>query len=69
MAKQSLPLEARRIRTIIVTLPIITACSFVLYKRLVLGEDQRKLPSALDAENQNMRILETQKKDGTPKII
>ncbi|PPQ68102.1 hypothetical protein CVT25_014265 [Psilocybe cyanescens] len=67
MAKQKLPLEARRMRTIIVTLPIIAA--FVLYKRLVLGEEQRKLPSALDAENRNVRLLETQKKDGTPKII
>ncbi|KAH9834813.1 uncharacterized protein C8Q71DRAFT_126107 [Rhodofomes roseus] len=36
--------QARRLRTIIVTVPIMAATSFVLYKRLVLGEPQRTLP-------------------------
>lgn len=36
--------QARRLRTIIVSVPIIGATSFVLYKRLVLGEPRRELP-------------------------
>ncbi|KAH8112873.1 hypothetical protein DFH11DRAFT_1604359 [Phellopilus nigrolimitatus] len=39
-----LPLQAKRWRTIIVTLPVIGATSFVLYQRLVLGTPQRTLP-------------------------
>ncbi|KAH8102080.1 hypothetical protein BXZ70DRAFT_930166 [Cristinia sonorae] len=35
--------QARRWRTIIVTVPIIAATSLVLYKRLVLGEPRRTL--------------------------
>ncbi|KAM6501209.1 hypothetical protein JOM56_004223 [Amanita muscaria] len=36
--------QARRLRTIIWTLPIMAGTAFVLYKRLVLEEPQRKLP-------------------------
>jgi len=36
--------QARRLRTIIVTVPIIGATSFVLYKRLILGEPRRTVP-------------------------
>ncbi|KZT26129.1 hypothetical protein NEOLEDRAFT_1132694 [Neolentinus lepideus HHB14362 ss-1] len=36
--------QAKRLRTIIVTLPIIGATSLVLFKRVFLGEEQRKLP-------------------------
>ncbi|KAI0366512.1 hypothetical protein BV20DRAFT_1026019 [Pilatotrama ljubarskyi] len=40
--------QARRWRTIMFTLPIIGATSFVLYKRLILGEPRRTLPTDLD---------------------
>lgn len=33
-----------RIRTIIITAPFLVASSLLLYKRLVLGQEQRKLP-------------------------
>ncbi|KAI0649750.1 hypothetical protein C8Q79DRAFT_873425, partial [Trametes meyenii] len=39
--------QARRWRTIIFTLPIIGVTSFVLFKRLVLGEPRRTLPTDL----------------------
>ncbi|KIJ98672.1 hypothetical protein K443DRAFT_103608 [Laccaria amethystina LaAM-08-1] len=54
MAK--LTLQQRRIRTIIWSVPIMAATSVVLYKRHVLGEPQRKLPKALDAENSAIRL-------------
>ncbi|BGP50859.1 hypothetical protein JCM10450v2_006785 [Rhodotorula kratochvilovae] len=43
MARQLNP-DGRRIRTIIITAPFLVASSLLLYKRLVLGEDQRRLP-------------------------
>ncbi|KAF8509659.1 hypothetical protein BU17DRAFT_98751 [Hysterangium stoloniferum] len=43
MPFQKLSPDARRIRTIIVALPIAGVTAYVLYKRLVLGEQQRKL--------------------------
>ncbi|OCH90180.1 hypothetical protein OBBRIDRAFT_731287 [Obba rivulosa] len=36
--------QARRWRTIILTVPIIGATSLVLYERLVLGKPRRMLP-------------------------
>ncbi|KZT08088.1 uncharacterized protein LAESUDRAFT_724078 [Laetiporus sulphureus 93-53] len=57
--------QARRVRTIMVTLPVIVATSFVLYKRLVLGAPQRTVPRfepgedpAETAKKMNARILE-----------
>ncbi|KAI0708563.1 hypothetical protein C8Q76DRAFT_745066 [Earliella scabrosa] len=44
---QKLPPQAQRWRTIIFTVPIIGVTSFVLYKRLVLGEPRRTLPTDL----------------------
>ncbi|KAF8480100.1 hypothetical protein DFH94DRAFT_692448 [Russula ochroleuca] len=44
MGKQKLSPQGQRLRIIILTVPIIAATSVVLYKRLVLGESQRKLP-------------------------
>ncbi|KAI9060044.1 hypothetical protein FKP32DRAFT_1760629 [Trametes sanguinea] len=41
--------QARRWRVIIFTLPIIGATSFVLYKRLILGEPRRRLPTDLES--------------------
>ncbi|KAH9848152.1 hypothetical protein C2E23DRAFT_712779, partial [Lenzites betulinus] len=40
--------QARRWRTIIFTLPIIGVTSFVLYKRHVLGQPRRTLPTDLE---------------------
>ncbi|KAI0767608.1 hypothetical protein C8Q74DRAFT_1203325 [Fomes fomentarius] len=40
--------QAQRWRTILFTVPIIGVTSFVLYKRLVLGEPRRTLPTDLD---------------------
>ncbi|OAX42243.1 hypothetical protein K503DRAFT_683823 [Rhizopogon vinicolor AM-OR11-026] len=39
-----LPPQARRLRTIIITVPIMGATAYVLYERLVLGKPQRTLP-------------------------
>ncbi|KAG2347197.1 hypothetical protein BDR05DRAFT_958675 [Suillus weaverae] len=41
---QKLPPQARRLRTIIVTVPIMAATAYVLYERLVLGKPRRTLP-------------------------
>ncbi|GAA6010899.1 hypothetical protein JCM10207_003980 [Rhodosporidiobolus poonsookiae] len=41
---QKLSPDGRRIRTIIITAPFVVASSILLYKRLVLGEEQRHLP-------------------------
>ncbi|TDL27810.1 hypothetical protein BD410DRAFT_781714 [Rickenella mellea] len=41
---QKLSADGRRLRIIIVTLPIVVATSMVLYRRLVLGEEQRRIP-------------------------
>ncbi|KZP17378.1 hypothetical protein FIBSPDRAFT_1046896 [Athelia psychrophila] len=49
--------QGKRIRTIMVALPIMAATSFVMYKRLVLGEEQRLLPREGPATKQH--ILET----------
>lgn len=35
----------------------------VLYKRHVLGEPQRHLPTTLDSENSNIRLLDSEKSD------
>ncbi|KAM5546067.1 hypothetical protein V8D89_000193 [Ganoderma adspersum] len=40
--------QAQRWRTIIFTLPIMGVTGFVLYKRLVLGEQRRTLPTDLE---------------------
>ncbi|KIM41349.1 hypothetical protein M413DRAFT_146983 [Hebeloma cylindrosporum] len=64
--KPKLSLEARRIKTIIVALPIMVACSLVLYKRQYLGEERRQLPTTLTTENRNVRLLDSEKeKDKT----
>ncbi|KAJ8597690.1 hypothetical protein M405DRAFT_712208, partial [Rhizopogon salebrosus TDB-379] len=39
-----LPPQARRLRTIIITVPIMGATAYVLYERLVLGKPRRTLP-------------------------
>ncbi|PWY99462.1 hypothetical protein BCV70DRAFT_162853 [Testicularia cyperi] len=38
--------EQRRIRTIMVSFPLLVATSVVLVKRLYMGEEQRKLPDS-----------------------
>ncbi|KAJ9479396.1 hypothetical protein PHBOTO_002888 [Pseudozyma hubeiensis] len=37
--------EQKRIRTIMISFPLLVATSVVLFKRLYLGEEQRTLPS------------------------
>ncbi|KAK6538640.1 hypothetical protein TWF694_010218 [Orbilia ellipsospora] len=34
----------RRVKLIIIALPVALVSSYLLYKRLVLGEEQRRLP-------------------------
>jgi len=46
-AKPKLSVEARRARTLLISLPIMVGTAFVLYKRLVLEEGQRKLPTTV----------------------
>ncbi|BGP26945.1 hypothetical protein JCM10295v2_005907 [Rhodotorula toruloides] len=36
--------EQKRISTIIVSFPFLVATSFLLYRRLVLGEEQKRMP-------------------------
>ncbi|GBE83356.1 hypothetical protein SCP_0504040 [Sparassis crispa] len=48
---------ARRLRTIIVTVPIIGATSLVLYNRLVLGQPRRTFPRG-DPTQSDKKILE-----------
>ncbi|GAA6017785.1 hypothetical protein JCM11491_004618 [Sporobolomyces phaffii] len=36
--------DGRRIRTIIIATPFLVASSILLYKRLFLGEEQKRLP-------------------------
>ncbi|KAF8843444.1 hypothetical protein BDN67DRAFT_889329, partial [Paxillus ammoniavirescens] len=42
--------QAQRLRTIIVSVPVMGATAYVLYERLVLGKSQRKLPSPHSTE-------------------
>lgn len=42
MAK--LTADAKRVRTIIIATPFLVASSILLYQRLVLGKEQRKIP-------------------------
>ncbi|TEB32718.1 hypothetical protein FA13DRAFT_1790430 [Coprinellus micaceus] len=44
MAKIELSPQAKRLKTIIISLPILVAASVVYYKREVLGEPQRTIP-------------------------
>jgi len=57
MGTQKLSPQGRRLRIIILTVPIMAATSVVLYKRLVLGEPQRKLPRPGD-RNTDRKIVE-----------
>jgi len=51
--------QARRLRTIIISAPIMGATAFVLYKRLILGEPQRTLPqrSSPDSAQMHQRLV------------
>ncbi|GAA5866686.1 hypothetical protein JCM1840_002430 [Sporobolomyces johnsonii] len=42
--KPKISQEARNIRNIIISAPFLVASSWLLYKRLYLGEEQRRLP-------------------------
>ncbi|KAI9567772.1 hypothetical protein HD554DRAFT_2173164 [Boletus coccyginus] len=42
--------QAQRLRTVIVTIPIIGATAYVLYDRLVHGKPQRTLPPRRNTE-------------------
>ncbi|KIJ16427.1 hypothetical protein PAXINDRAFT_132374 [Paxillus involutus ATCC 200175] len=42
--------QAQRLRTIIVSVPVMGATAYVLYERLVLGKPQRTLPSPQSTE-------------------
>ncbi|OBZ76451.1 hypothetical protein A0H81_03107 [Grifola frondosa] len=42
--------QARRLRTIIVTIPIMAATSLVLYERLVLGKPRRTVDRSPEKE-------------------
>ncbi|GAA5874049.1 hypothetical protein JCM8547_004815 [Rhodosporidiobolus lusitaniae] len=44
MMSRKLSPDGRRLRTIIITTPFVVASSILLYKRLVLGEEQKHLP-------------------------
>ncbi|KAF9453359.1 hypothetical protein P691DRAFT_801181 [Macrolepiota fuliginosa MF-IS2] len=42
MARQPLHPQAQRIRTIIWSVPLMVGSGYILYRRFVLGEEQRK---------------------------
>ncbi|PCH36833.1 hypothetical protein WOLCODRAFT_157525 [Wolfiporia cocos MD-104 SS10] len=60
MSTPPLTPQARRVRTIMVTIPIIFVTSFVLYKRLVLGEPRRMLPR----DDPSQKILQVKGAEG-----
>ncbi|KIM60501.1 hypothetical protein SCLCIDRAFT_123924 [Scleroderma citrinum Foug A] len=49
--------QARRLRTIIVTVPIMGATALVLYERLALGKPQRTIPRSSRDEGSKEREL------------
>ncbi|KAI9429056.1 hypothetical protein H4582DRAFT_2090224 [Lactarius indigo] len=57
MGTQKLSPQGQRLRIIILTVPIMAATSVVLFKRLVLGEPQRKLPRLGDRDT-DRKIVE-----------
>ncbi|BGP19260.1 hypothetical protein JCM10213_008221 [Rhodosporidiobolus nylandii] len=63
MARKLSP-DGRRIRTIIITAPFLVASSILLYKRLVLGEEQRHLPRPPLGRAQQAERERLQQKDG-----
>jgi len=64
MGKQKLSPQGQRLRTIILTVPIIAATSVVLYKRLVLGEPQRKVPHPGERDA-DRRIIEFHREESS----
>ncbi|KDN52130.1 hypothetical protein K437DRAFT_232726 [Tilletiaria anomala UBC 951] len=42
--KAPLTPDQRRLRVIIFSFPVLVASTYVLYRRMVLGEEQRQLP-------------------------
>jgi len=50
--------DGRRIRNIIIATPFLVASSILLYKRLVLGEEQRKMPKMVPAPTREREELE-----------
>ncbi|KAJ3716533.1 hypothetical protein C8R42DRAFT_197300 [Lentinula raphanica] len=48
-SRLSLTLQQRRVRLMLTTFPMIVVTGFVLYKRLVLGEPQKRLPRPSDS--------------------
>ncbi|ETW77504.1 hypothetical protein HETIRDRAFT_411690 [Heterobasidion irregulare TC 32-1] len=64
MASQKLSPQGKRLRTIIITIPIIVASSLVLYERLVQGKPQRTISRT--HEKGEGRILDLRKVDGEP---
>ncbi|GAA5953781.1 hypothetical protein JCM3765_006964 [Sporobolomyces pararoseus] len=47
--------DGRRIRTIIIATPFLVASSILLYKRLFLGEEQKRLPRTVSNLSQPVR--------------
>ncbi|KAJ3982491.1 hypothetical protein F5890DRAFT_1529614 [Lentinula detonsa] len=48
-SRPSLTLQQRRVRLMLATFPMIVVTGYVLYKRLILGEPQRRLPRPPDS--------------------
>ncbi|KAM0755024.1 hypothetical protein T439DRAFT_352979 [Meredithblackwellia eburnea MCA 4105] len=54
--------DGRRLRAIIIATPFLVVSSVILYKRLVLGEEQRLLPKGPSEEvKMRMAILEAER--------
>ncbi|EIW67727.1 hypothetical protein TREMEDRAFT_33442 [Tremella mesenterica DSM 1558] len=45
--------DAKRLRTIIISLPILVVTSAILYRRTYLGEEQRKIPRDVSESSQS----------------
>ncbi|KAI0089017.1 hypothetical protein BDY19DRAFT_993827 [Irpex rosettiformis] len=63
MAKAPLTPQAKRLQTIMVTVPIIGAVSYVLYERLVQGKPRRMLPSRDDTEHLHDKLVPIKPED------
>ncbi|KAI0761360.1 hypothetical protein BD413DRAFT_486177 [Trametes elegans] len=66
MSSPKLSPQAQRWRVIMFTVPIIGVTSFVLYKRLILGEPRRELPTDLKSHGHEKvaTIFTTGKEEG-----
>ncbi|KIO30107.1 hypothetical protein M407DRAFT_20778 [Tulasnella calospora MUT 4182] len=65
MAPKPLPRDLRQLQTIILAAPVAVVSSYILYKRLFLGEEQRKLEPP-DASGKKLADTFVTRPEGRP---